>query len=99
MGPALVVDRRVPRPRGSQSELSPATKLALRRLGGSIRKLREAKGWTLGQLEEETGVDSAYLGRVENGAENLTFRSLHRIAEGLSVSIVLAPDAPRPGRK
>jgi transcriptional regulator with XRE-family HTH domain len=77
----------VPRQSGTRSHTSDAAEKALRVLGASIRRERERREWTLDALSEATGLDPAYLARVESGKINLTFRSLHRIATGLSVKI------------
>lgn len=81
------VDRVVPRPRGTRAEARPSTDAALRRLGASIRSARREREWTLDDLSERTDLDPAYVARVESGSVNLTFRSLHTIAEGLGVEV------------
>ncbi len=77
----------MPRQTGTRSHTSDAAEKALRALGAAVRKERERREWTLDALSQATGLDPAYLARVEAGKINVTFRSLHRIASGLGVKI------------
>lgn len=77
----------MPRPQGTRSYTSAAAEKALKALGVAVRRERERREWTLDALSEATGLDPAYLGRVEAGKVNVTFRTLHRIASGLGVTI------------
>ena len=73
------------------------------RLGRRVAELRAASGRTQEALAEELDVSAAYLQRVEAGAENLTVRSLVRLARHLAVDVQALFDPPastgrRPGR-
>src|SRR6266581_3227810 len=51
------------------------------KLGEELRALREVKGKSLRQVEEETGVSNAYLSQLERGvAENPSPHLLHKLA-------------------
>jgi len=75
----------------------------LRDLGRRVAELRAARGMTQEQFAEAGDFAVQYLQRVEGGRENLTVRSLVRLANLLHVSI---PDlfakpalrSVRPGR-
>lgn len=56
-------------------------------VGRRIRELRKARGMTQQQLAERSGLNEKYLGVVERTGENLTLRSIQRIAKALSVPI------------
>lgn len=77
----------VPRQQGTRSHTSEAAEKALRALGVAVRRERARREWTLDALSEATGLDPAYLARVEAGKVNITFRSLHRLASGLGVKL------------
>jgi transcriptional regulator with XRE-family HTH domain len=52
-----------------------------------IRELREAKGWTQGQLAEHAGVTRATVNRLENGrTQSIDFDVLERRARALRVA-------------
>ena len=76
----------VPRRPGTKSHSSQSAERALRALGAAIRRERLKREWTLNAMAEATGLDPAYLARVESGSINLTFRSLHRICAGLQLT-------------
>ena len=48
------------------------------RFGSSVRKLREAHGWTQEQLAERADLNRSYLGEIERGC---VVSSLHTIAK------------------
>lgn len=64
-----------------------ATRL-LRGLGERVRALREARGWTRGELARRSGLSVRFLARVESGDGNI---SLLRLAE-LAASLEVTPD-------
>lgn len=75
----------------------------LRAVGRRVAELRSAAGLTQEVLAEELGVSVTYLQRIEAGTENLTVRSLVRLAGHLSTSVanLFAPPTDttrRPGR-
>jgi transcriptional regulator with XRE-family HTH domain len=75
----------------------------LRDLGRRVAELRAARGLTQERFAEEADITAQYLQRVEAGRENMTVRSLVRMAGLLHVSITDLFAAPakrdvRPGR-
>jgi DNA-binding XRE family transcriptional regulator len=75
----------------------------LRDLGRRVAELRAARGLTQERFAEEADITAQYLQRVEAGRENMTVRSLVRMASLLHVSItdLFAKPAQRevrPGR-
>ncbi len=59
----------------------------LRDLGRRIAELRAQNAQTQEQLSEKLNVSLQYLQRIEMGRENLTVRSLTRLAEVLGVPL------------
>jgi len=60
----------------------------LRDVGRRVAELRAEQGLTQEALAEKLGVSTVYVRRVELGRENLTVRSLARLATFLSVRTV-----------
>jgi transcriptional regulator with XRE-family HTH domain len=57
-------------------------------LGGRIRRLREERGLSLGELETASGVTKGYLSQLESGkAANPSVISATKIAQGLGVRL------------
>ncbi|MFC3613824.1 helix-turn-helix domain-containing protein [Lutimaribacter marinistellae] len=61
------------------------------RLAGRLRELRGARGWSLEQLAEQSGVSRATLSRLENGEVSPTAETLGRLCavHGLPMSRLL----------
>jgi transcriptional regulator with XRE-family HTH domain len=57
------------------------------RTGAAIRKLRLARGWTLAELNRETGVPLSTLSRLELGQNALKYEILMRICRALEVDL------------
>jgi len=57
----------------------------LARLGGQLRRLREAQGVSLAELARRAGVSRRYLTEAEGGRANLSVELLLRLAEALAV--------------
>jgi DNA-binding Xre family transcriptional regulator len=57
----------------------------LQLLGANIRKYRNARKWSIETLAEHANMDPSYLGEIERGRENITIRTLDRIAKALGV--------------
>jgi transcriptional regulator with XRE-family HTH domain len=57
------------------------------RTGAAIRKLRLAKGWTLAELAERSGIPLSTLSRVELGQNALNYDKLVRLCRALDVDI------------
>ena len=64
-------------------------------MGAKIAQLRRERGLTQEQLSEQMGVLPQYLQRIEAGRENLTLRSLAKIAGllGVDPSELVAPSS------
>jgi transcriptional regulator with XRE-family HTH domain len=57
-------------------------------LGARIRRLREERGLSLGELEAASGVTKGYLSQLESGkAMNPSVLSANKIAQGLGVRL------------
>lgn len=53
--------------------------------GPAVRKLRLAKGWTLQQLSDNSGVPLSTLSKLELGQSSLTYDKIVRICQALDV--------------
>jgi transcriptional regulator with XRE-family HTH domain len=60
---------------------------ALRDVGRRIAELRRERGWTQERFAERLGLQTNNLQRIELGMQNLTVRSLVRLANGLGVGL------------
>ncbi|WP_342320591.1 XRE family transcriptional regulator [Kosakonia sp. BYX6] len=62
-------------------------------LAKTLKLLRQARGWSLSRLAEETGVSKAMLGQIERNESSPTVATLWKIATGLNVpfSTFIAP--------
>ena len=54
-------------------------------VGKNIRKIRRDLGLTLAKMEARTGIDSAYIGAMERGVQNITMDSLSNLAAAYGV--------------
>ena len=57
------------------------------KLGPALRKLRLARGWSLAQLSEASGVPISTLSRVELGQNALNYDKLVRLCRALEVDL------------
>jgi transcriptional regulator with XRE-family HTH domain len=55
--------------------------------GLAVRKLRLAKGWTLAQLGEKSGVPLSTLSKLELGQVSLSYEKLMRLCKALDVDL------------
>tara|TARA_R110002167_G_scaffold254359_2_gene460570 strand:- start:19679 stop:19915 length:237 start_codon:yes stop_codon:yes gene_type:complete len=55
-------------------------------LGKRIRSLRRAAGISQERLALASGLDRAYMGRIERGEVNITIVTLYQIAQALNCS-------------
>jgi len=76
-----------------------STSIDLKRLGHTVRFLRQGKGWTLNHLAEKCGVSKAYISDLENGAAGKpNIQYVFSIATTLGVTLdqLLNDAAPKP---
>lgn len=55
------------------------------RFAKNMKKLREAKGMSQGDIHRATGIDRAYISNLEAGKQNPTLETIAKIAEALGV--------------
>jgi len=71
----------------------------LQELGNQIRERRKARSWTQEDLAENADIDRSYIGGVERGERNLTFKVLCQICEALCCDVAALtkgiPELPR----
>jgi transcriptional regulator with XRE-family HTH domain len=70
-------------------DLDPAD---LRALGAAVRELRARRGFSQETLGERGGLHRNYVGGIERGELNITFRVLLKVTRGLDfpLSVVIA---------
>lgn len=56
-----------------------------KKLGKNIKKFRHLRGMSQGDICRKTGMDRAYVSRVESGLKNPTIGNLEKIAQALGV--------------
>jgi len=56
-------------------------------LGESIRRIRQAKGLSQGEMQKRTGILRSYLSRVENGHTVPSLATLQRLASAMGVAL------------
>jgi transcriptional regulator with XRE-family HTH domain len=76
---------------------------ALKDVGRRLAELRRERAWTQEELAERLGLQTNNLQRIELGMQNLTVRSLVRLANALGVTLGDLFEPPtsrtvRPGR-
>ena len=66
--------------------------------GVAVRKLRLAKGWTLQELSEKSGVPLSTLSKLELGQSSLTYDKILRICSALEIDpgLSLLQNSPPP---
>ncbi len=55
-------------------------------ISGTLKTLRQARGWSLDKAALETGVSKAMLGQIERGESSPTIATLWKIASGFRTS-------------
>ena len=55
-------------------------------LGARVRALRAAAGLTQEELARAGGLHWTYVGQIERGGRNLTYKNIIRLATGLGVT-------------
>lgn len=61
----------------------------LRALGAAVRELRARRGFSQETLGERGGLHRNYVGGIERGELNITFRVLLKVTRGLDVPLSL----------
>lgn len=66
-------------------------------LGDMIRRLREARGWTLAEASKRCGLSLSTISRIENNQLSLSFGNLVKLADGFEVDVadLFHPDVGR----
>lgn len=59
----------------------------LKTLGHRIREKRKALGWTQEELADNADIDRSYIGGVERGQRNVTFKVLCQICAALGCDV------------
>jgi len=59
-----------------------------KRLGDNIRRIRQEKGMSQGDISRALDMDRGYISRIENGTKNPTILNLEKIAKALGVPVV-----------
>ncbi|MBR0901473.1 helix-turn-helix domain-containing protein [Bradyrhizobium liaoningense] len=80
------------------SETTTAPEGANSQLGQCLKAARQARGLTLKQVAERTGMALSTLSKVENGLMSLTYDKLVQLTSGLKMEIaeLFNPATPRP---
>ena len=58
-----------------------------KKLGQNIKRIREAKGMSQGDICRALNMDRGYISRIESGQKNPTLANIEKIAKSLDVSI------------
>jgi transcriptional regulator with XRE-family HTH domain len=66
---------------------APATSALLTTVGHQVRSLRKAKGMTLANLSDKTGLSQAIVSQIERGKANPSFTTLAQVAHGLDIPV------------
>lgn len=62
-------------------------KARMKFIGGKIREIRSAKGWTQEKLADEIGIPQGYISKLESGQHSPNHRTLERLASALGVEV------------
>ena len=57
----------------------------LKEFGKSVKSEREARKFTLEDMEFHTGIDTSDFNKIELGKTNITFRTFLKVAQGLEI--------------
>ncbi len=58
-----------------------------KKLGGNIKRIREKKNMTQGDICRALNMDRSYMSAIENGKKNVTLGILEKLAKALDVSV------------
>lgn len=75
------------RPRPETAEPAPSGDPDIQKIGGEIRGLRKARGMTLSELAEKSGLSIGYLSLLERDRATPSINALHAISRALGVTI------------
>ncbi|MCC2112586.1 MAG: helix-turn-helix transcriptional regulator [Hyphomicrobiales bacterium] len=67
--------------------LAPAATETQTSLGRRVREMRKARGWTLADLSERTGLALSTISKMERGEISLTYDRFMRLAQGLGLDV------------
>lgn len=73
----------------NKKEYTSSEKRTLKKIGETIRIYRVKNEITQEELAYQSGLDRAYVGRVERGENNISILSLLKIAQVLKVEVSL----------
>ena len=60
---------------------------AVQKFGKNMKKIREAKGMSQGDIYRATKIERAYISNLEAGKQNPTLETMEKIARALGVSV------------
>jgi len=70
------------------------------RVGANIVRMRQARGWTLAELSERSGLFWRHLQKIESGELNATLATVAKLSTAFKVTaaaiLARAPEVPRP---
>ena len=78
-----------------------APKVMQKKLGAEIRRIRNARGWTLAKLSDTSGISLGYLSQIELGKNSASIGILNTIATALKVhlgDVFTAVEGPAEGQ-
>lgn len=58
-----------------------------KKLGQNIKRIREQKGMTQGDICRALNLDRGYISSIENGKRNPTLSTIKKLADALNVSV------------
>ena len=61
--------------------------LLLKTLGQRIKKLRKDQGYSQEAFADKCGVHRTFMGTVERGESNLSFKNIHKVTTTLGISL------------
>ncbi|WP_447528729.1 helix-turn-helix domain-containing protein [Vreelandella sp. TE19] len=67
-------------------------------VASTVKRLRNARGWSLGRAATQTGVSKAMLGQIERGESSPTVSTLWKIASGFRVSFSTLFNGSKPAQ-
>ena len=57
------------------------------KIGAELRAIRQARGLSIRELAERTGIGYAHISRVENGTYNIRLDIIERLLAGLNAEL------------